>query len=77
MNNFLEFIKKDIDGKKEIIGTLPVKTKVNKRNYNETLEMMSTKYKSYKENVYKYLSVKAIVERYIAFIALDLSLSLS
>ena len=59
MNNFLEFISKDIDGKKEQIGSLPVKTKVNKRNYNETLEMMSTKYKSYKENVYKYLSVKA------------------
>ena len=59
MNNFLEFIKKDIDGKKEIIGTLPVKTKVNKRKYNEEIDKMSAKYKTYKENVYKYLSVKA------------------
>jgi len=59
MNNFLEFIKKDIDGKKELIGTLPVKTKVNKRKYNEEIDKISAKYKNYKENVYKYLSVKA------------------
>ena len=59
MNNFLEFINKDIDGKKEQIGTLPVRTKVNKKKYNETLERMSKKYKNYKENVFKYLTVKA------------------
>lgn len=59
MNNFLEFIIKDIEGKKEQIGTLPVRTKVNKKKYNETLQRMSNKYKGYKENVYKYLTVKA------------------
>ena len=59
MNNFLEFINKDIEGKKEQIGTLPVRTKVNKKKYNETLEKMSNKYKGYKDNVYKYLTVKA------------------
>ena len=40
MNNFLEFISKDIDGKKEQIGSLPVKTKVNKKKYNETLDKL-------------------------------------
>lgn len=59
MNNFLEFIIKDIDGKKVQIENLPVKTKVNKKKYNETLDKMSLKYKNYKDNVYKYLTVKA------------------
>ena len=66
----------NISSKFERYTVLDVEITVE-QNANETLEMMSTKYKSYKENVYKYLSVKAIVERYIAFIALDLSLSLS
>ena len=59
MNNFLEFINKDIDGKKEQISSLPLRTKVNKKKYNETLDKMSDKYNQYKDNVYKYLSVKA------------------
>lgn len=59
MNNFLEFINKDIEGKKEQIANTPVRTKVNKRKYNETLEKMTDKYKEYKDNVYKYLTVKA------------------
>lgn len=59
MNNFLEFINKDIDGKKEQISSLPVRTKINKKKYNETLDRMSKKYHGYKDNVYKYLVVKA------------------
>ena len=59
MNNFLEFINKDINGKKEQLTTLPVKTKVNKKKYNETIDKISDKYKKYKEDVYKYLKVKA------------------
>ncbi len=59
MNNFLEFINKDIDGKKELIGTLPLRTKVNKKKYNETLNKYADKYNKYKKDVYKYLEVKA------------------
>ena len=59
MNNFLEFINKDIDGKKEQISTLPLRTKVNKKKYNETIDKMTVKYNQYKDNVYKYLTVKA------------------
>ena len=45
MNNFLEFINKDIDGKKEQITSLPVRTKVNKKKYNDTLELIIDKEK--------------------------------
>ncbi len=59
MNNFLEFINKDIEGKKEQLAALPVRTKVNKKKYNETIDKMTLKYNQYKDNVYKYLTVKA------------------
>ena len=59
MNNFLEFINKDIDGKKEQLNSLPLRTKVNKKKFNETLDKMTDKYEQYKDNVYKYLTVKA------------------
>ena len=47
MNNFLEFINKDIDGKRVFIDTLPTKTKTNKRKFNETLEEYALKYHEY------------------------------
>lgn len=59
MNNFLEFINKDIEGKKEQLNALPLRTKVNKRKYNDTLDKMADKYNKYKKDVYKYMSVKA------------------
>ena len=37
MNNFYEFIKKDIESKKNLLSTLPTKTKTNKRKYNQEL----------------------------------------
>ena len=39
MNNFLEFINKDINGKKEQISALPLRTKVNKKKYNCTINV--------------------------------------
>lgn len=59
MNNFYEFINKDIEGKKEQISALPLRTKTNKKKYNETLDTIMKKYNGYKDCVYKYLSVKA------------------
>ena len=59
MNNFLEFINKDIDGKRVYIDTLPTKTKTNKKKFNETLEEFSEKYKEYEKTVFKYLTIKA------------------
>lgn len=59
MNSFLEFINKDIDGKRVYIDTLPTKTKTNKKKFNATLDEYAAKYREYEETVYKYLTVKA------------------
>ena len=59
MNNFLEFINKDIEGKKENIASMPTKTKANKKKFNDTLASYSEKYKDYKEKILKYMTVKA------------------
>jgi len=59
MDNFYEFIKKDIDAKKTLIGTLPTKTKTNKRKFNQTLEDIKEIYESYKTNIKNYLIAKA------------------
>mgnify|MGYP003311005403 FL=1 len=56
MNNFLEFITKDIEGKKATIESLPTKTKTNKKKFNETLEEMLAKYREYEATVYKYIT---------------------
>ena len=50
MDNFYEFIKKDIDAKKTLIGTLPTKTKTNKRKFNQTLEDIKETYEFLKDN---------------------------
>ena len=59
MNNFLEFINKDIEGKKETIASMPTKTKTNKKKFNETIDSYSKKYQDYKEKLFKYMTVKA------------------
>ena len=38
MNNFLEFIQKDIEAKKKMLSTLPIKTKTDKKKYNEEVD---------------------------------------
>ena len=58
-NSFLEFINRDIEGKKEQISSLPTRTKANKKKFNETLESYTEKYEEYKKHVLKYLTVKA------------------
>lgn len=59
MNNFLEFINKDIEGKKEAIASMPTKTKTNKKKLNDTIDSYSKKYQEYKEKLFKYMTVKA------------------
>ena len=59
MNNFLEFIKKDIDAKKALIATMPTKTKTNKRKFNQTLEDIKNTYDGYKTNLKNYLIAKS------------------
>lgn len=59
MNNFLEFINKDIEGKKENLASMPTKTKTNKKKVNDTIAAYQKKYEDYKEKLFKYMSVKA------------------
>lgn len=59
MNNFNEFITKDIEAKKELIATMPTKTKTNKRKFNQTLEDIIDTYEDYKSNIKNYLIAKA------------------
>lgn len=59
MNNFLEFIKKDIEAKKGLIANMPTKTKTNQRKFNQTLIEIKTTYEDYKNNIKNYLIAKA------------------
>ena len=58
MNNFYEFIEKDIEAKKTLIGTMPTKTKTNKRKFNQTLDDIKDTYEDYKANIKNYLIAK-------------------
>lgn len=59
MNNFLDFITRDIASKKTMITSMPSKTKTNKKKINSTIEEIEEKYKVYKDNVKNYLIVKS------------------
>lgn len=58
MDNFLDFILKDIDAKKTIDSTAPTKTKTNRRQLYETLENIEGKYRDYQKNIRNYLMAK-------------------
>lgn len=59
MNNFLNFIEEDIDAKKTLIDTLPTRTKVNKKNFNEKIDSIIEKYEIYKTSLLKYINSKS------------------
>lgn len=58
MNNFLDFIIKDINAKKTLLSTLPTKTKTNKKKYNANIQDMENKYNEYKDSVRNYILAK-------------------
>lgn len=58
MNNFLDFINNDVEVKKTLLSSLPVKTKTNIKKFNETIDEFTAKYTSYKTSVYKYINAK-------------------
>lgn len=59
MNNFLDFINKDVEAKKTLVSSLPTKTKTNQKKYNQEISSMIEKYEGYKDVVYKYLVAKS------------------
>lgn len=58
MNNFLDFIIKDINAKKTLLSTLPTKTKTNKKKFNANIKDMENKYNEYKDSVRNYILAK-------------------
>lgn len=58
MDNFLEFILKDIDTKKTIDSTAPTKTKTNRKKLYNKLEEYESKYNDYLANIKNYLFAK-------------------
>lgn len=58
MDNFLEFIIKDIDAKKILDSTAPTKTKTNRKKLYNTLEEFESKYRDYQTNIKNYLFAK-------------------
>lgn len=59
MNNFLEFILKDIDTKTSVLENLPTKTKTNQKKYNDKIQEYTKKYTEYEANLKKYLLAKS------------------
>ena len=59
MNDFLNFIEKDIETKKLTVQTLPIKTKTNIKKLNETIKNYESKYDEYRSGVRSYLLAKA------------------
>ena len=58
MNNFLDFINNDVEVKKTLLSSLPVKTKTNIKKFNDTIDEFTKKYTAYKDSVYKYINAK-------------------
>lgn len=58
-NNFLEFINKDIENKKEYISVMPTKTKTNRKKVNQFIEETIEKYNNYRTSTRNYLLAKA------------------
>ncbi len=59
MNNFLDFIRKDIEAKKILIANTPTKTKTNKKKFNATIDKINDKYEEYLASTRNYLLAKA------------------
>ena len=55
----------DIESKKTLLDTLPTRTKVNKRNYNEKIDLILGKYNAYKDGLLKYINAKFNFFRYL------------
>ena len=59
MNNFLEFITNDIEGKKTLLFSMPTNNKTNIKKFNEKIASIYEDYVYYKESVLKYMDAKS------------------
>lgn len=59
MENFLDFIKGDIESKTTFLDSQPANTKTNIKKFNENVDAILEKYNGYKTSVKKYLDIKS------------------
>lgn len=59
MNNFLEFITNDIEGKKTLLFSMPTNNKTNIKKFNEKIASIYSDYLYYKESILKYIDAKS------------------
>ena len=59
MDNFLEFIKSDIESKKTFLLSIPTNNKTNVKKYNANVASIYENYTYYKESVLKYINAKS------------------
>ena len=59
MDNFLEFIKNDIESKKTFLFSIPTNNKTNIKKYNDNIASIYENYMYYKESVLKYINAKS------------------
>ena len=59
MNNFLEFITNDIEGKKTLLFSMPTNNKTNIKKFNEKIASIYADYVYYKESLLKYIDAKS------------------
>lgn len=59
MDNFLEFIKSDIESKKTFLLSIPTNNKTNIKKYNENIAKIYENYVHYKDSVLKYINAKS------------------
>ena len=59
VNNFLEFIKSDIESKKTFLLSIPTNNKTNVKKFNENVASIYESYSNYKESVLKYINAKS------------------
>ena len=58
-DNFLEYIKDDIESKKTLLSSMPLNNKTNIKKYNQKIASMYEDYEYYKEGVLKYINAKS------------------
>lgn len=58
-NNFLEYIKDDIESKKTLLASMPLNNKTNIKKHNQKIEDIKKDYEYYKEGVLKYINAKS------------------
>lgn len=58
-DNFLEYIKEDIESKKTLLSSMPLNNKTNIKKYNQKIASFFADYEYYKEGVLKYINAKS------------------